>query len=169
VAGVGRASWPVHISHAIEGGHRHRHAGFQIDVHARFVDHAIHPPDDVGDGERKRGVVGQRQRHVGFEHRKVAGGPKLHGGVAEIVHIEGKLHQRPPDGGSSQNRRQAGEPYRRAHGKEGGYRIGIQGVQRAKVPLHARRQELGFASYGDWSFRQVCEARPSGNGFRGLC
>jgi len=97
--------------------------------------------------------------------------------MAEIVDVQRKLHQHAADGGSAQNRRHAREPDHRANGKEGRRRVGIQGLQCAKVFRHARRQGLGFASYGDglrpgvrWQgFRQVCEARPGANGFRSLC
>ena len=49
------SSWLAQLAsgraQAIESRHRHRQAGFQIDIHARFSDHAIHPADDMGDGE----------------------------------------------------------------------------------------------------------------------
>jgi hypothetical protein len=167
VAGVGKASRPVHLSGAIENRHCQGHTGFQIHVHPGFVDQPINPPDNVGDGKGKRRPSGKRQRHIGFEYRQIARGPKLHGCVAEVVHIERKLHQRAANGGSSQNRRQSWEPDGSANGEEGSRRLGIQGVQRAEVSPHARRERVNGGR--SLRFRQVCEARTRGGAFHGVC
>jgi hypothetical protein len=154
--------WPVRTSQAINGRRGHRHTGFQIDIHTRFFDQTVPPPNNVSGWKSQHRAIAQRQRHVGFKRGNVAGGPELNWRMPQIHHVERELHECAADRRSStMGPRLATPPSRQPQRR----------TPRRRRPMYPARQKYLFTRAArlvglSWASRGARHPRSSSYSFK---